>query len=106
MLRTGQLEEEVCLEHEVPGRDEVVSDRSAGFASEVRRSRWIVQEADDRVPEGAQVARIIDQEAALAVVDLFRDAADLARDHRPALPHRLRDGEAESFGQAVLDDDL
>ena len=38
--------------------------------------------------------------------DLILDPADAGADHRPALPHRLGDGQPEALGEALLHDDV
>ena len=44
----------------------------------------------------------VHQEAGLAVLDLERDAADVAGDRRAALPERLGDGQAEALADRLL----
>ena len=58
-----------------------------------------------RAPNAARSSRV-DEEAGAAVLDLVLDAADARGDDRPALPHRLGDGEAEALGEALLHDDV
>ncbi|MDZ7727731.1 MAG: hypothetical protein U5Q44_05750 [Dehalococcoidia bacterium] len=67
--------------------------------------RRVEQEPLQRFLEVFQVARVVQQQAVHAVVDLVGDATDVARNNRPALPHGLRHGESESFVQALLHDD-
>ena len=46
---------------------------------------------------------VVHEDPAAAVLDLVPDASDAGGDHRPRLPHRLRDGQPEALGQALLD---
>jgi len=57
---------------------------------------------EDGRAELAEVRRIVQEHAAGAVLDLVLDAADPRGDHRPALPHRLRHGQPEPLGEALL----
>ncbi len=47
-----------------------------------------------------------DEEAALAVLDLQRDAADVAADRRPSLPQRLGHRQPEALADRLLDRDV
>src|SRR3954447_4989320 len=67
--------------------------------------------AELRLPEDAQrplgaLLRARDQVAGLPVLDLERDAADVAADERPRLPERLRHGQAEALSRRLLDQHL
>ena len=73
-------------------------------AHRVHRRRVGEQRADGAA-ERREVARVREQDAALAVDDLVLDPADAAGDDRPVLPHRLGDGEAEALREALLHDD-
>ena len=46
----------------------------------------------------------VDEVAGLAVLDLVDDPAHAARDHGPALPEPLGDGEPESLLDRLLDE--
>ena len=82
-------------------RSRTRSARRAPIRSARRRS------ASSPTPPSPNAARSrgSDEQPVLAVDDLVLDAADRAGDHRPALPHRLGDGEAEALGEALLHDD-
>src|SRR6185437_993868 len=68
----------------LPGRDRVGEDLDAG--------------------PGALLGRVgVDEPTGLAVLDLGDDPAHSARDHRPGLPERLGDGQAEAFLRRLLD---
>src|SRR5215207_8881593 len=54
---------------------------------------------------GALVRRV-DEEAADAVLDLQRNAADVAGDRRPPLPERLGDGQPEALADRLLQADV
>ena len=55
--------------------------------------------------ERSQVSRVLEEQSAHAVFDLFLDAAGGAPDDRPSLPHRFRHRQAKALVQALLDDD-
>src|SRR3989475_6224069 len=75
-----------------------------GLDPEPPAQRLVLEQAHNGVAERPQVARVIDQDPVLALLDLVGDAPDAAGDDRPALPHRLGNREAESLGEAFLDD--
>src|SRR5213592_4399018 len=54
---------------------------------------------------GALLGRV-DEEAALAVLDLQGDAADVAGDRRAALPERLGHGQAKALADRLLQADV
>ena len=79
--------------------------RALAFALETIRLCSVAQQRLDGRPEGREICRVGHEQAVRAADDLVDDSADGARDDRPRLPHRLRDGEPEPLGDALLDDD-
>jgi hypothetical protein len=89
----------------VPRAEEVIAHpRLCGGAHSLRAVRVCQQLADPRA-EGGQVVRL-HQPPGAPVLDLILNATDIGSDDRAALPHRLRHRQAESLGQALLDDDV
>ncbi len=68
------------------------------------RPRWIGDEGVHSSGHRLEVRGIVDQDTRDAVLDLILDPAHSARDQWARLPHRLRDGEPEALGQALLHD--
>jgi hypothetical protein len=90
-----------------PARCEVVLAHAAlGLQAQPRGLFVVLQEGGGCAAEGGEVARVIQQQPAPVVGDLVLDAADPAGQDRAGLPHRLGHGQAEPFGQALLDDDV
>ena len=83
----------------------VLSHAFACASADRGRALGVHQQAEHRLSEGAEIVRVRHQHAATPVLDLVLDAADVAGDHRPRLPHRLCHGEAKALLDALLDDD-
>src|SRR5215211_5768714 len=98
------LEKRAVLVEVAVAEEQLARPRPRPF-SQLPGSLGVAQQGADRVGEGAKVLGVTKEDTVDAVVDLVTDAADGARNNRTPLPHRLRDGESEPFGQALLDDD-
>src|SRR4029078_2618210 len=105
LLGGEELRDEDAVCEEVAVGEEIPSDVAPGVAGQAIRLERIAQQALDRGAEALEVARIVDEEARLAVDHLPADPPDRARDARPTLPHRLGHREPEPLREALLDDD-
>jgi hypothetical protein len=103
-LRAGDdAFEQVDVLAEVAGAEEEIAHaRARGLAHALGAVR-VEQQFAHPLAEGAEVARL-DEVARAAVLDLVLDPADPRRHDRAALPHRLRHGQPEALGEALLSD--
>ena len=62
--------------------------------------------AQERKDSFGALLRGVDEIAGLAVDELERNAAHVARHHRPSFPQRFRDHQAEPFPHRFLDHNL
>src|SRR5215831_754552 len=100
-----ELFKETAVLLKVAVAEELIDGTLARVAGEPRRLGPVTDKRLDRGAEGGQIGWLVYEQAVLVIADLVGDAPDRARDDRPFLPHRLRDGEAEALGEALLDDD-
>src|SRR6185437_17026451 len=75
-----------------PRREELAARVFLAFAAERLAEPGVVEDLEAAL--GALLGGV-DEEAGDAVLDLQRDAADVAADRRPPLPERLGDGQPE-----------
>jgi len=93
---------ELCVLEQMAVTQEVLRDVATSVPCKARGLRLIPQEPLDRRAEGREIVWVLNQETGLAVHDLVDDPADGTCHDRPRLPHRLRDREPESLGEALL----
>ena len=84
--------------------EEALADSLASVRAEPPGDLRFRQQATHRASKRRQVGRV-DEQAVDAADDLVLDAADGAGHQRPALPHCLRDREAEALAEAFRHDD-
>src|SRR5215218_3613872 len=95
--------EDLQVVAEIPGGQEVLADMLLAAASKSLPERGVVQNVQRAL--GAVLHRR-DEVTRLAVLDLERDAADVAADERAPLPERLGHGQAEALARGLLDHDV
>ena len=86
--------------------EELLSDATLGRDADFLRTSAVRQQLGDRRPSLFEVARVRQQYARSAILDLVANTTDPTRHDRPSLPHRLGDGQAESLREAFLHDDV
>src|SRR5215831_5841354 len=74
---------------EVPVDQKMPPNALAGLLPETPGLLLVGQGLPHEPAEGRQIARVAEQEAARAILDLLQHAADGAGDHRTRLPHRF-----------------
>ena len=84
--------------------EELLLDPALGGDPDLLRALIVGQQAGDRRPRLLEVARVRQQHARSAILDLIANAADPARHDRPLLPHGLGDRQAEPLREALLHD--
>src|ERR1022692_263397 len=104
--RSDELRADLHVLREVTRAEEVVLDACLRGLTDAARALRVRQQSEDGGGERVAVGGIVEQDPADAVLDLILDAADAAGHHRSRLPHRLCDGQPESFGKALLDHDI
>ena len=87
---------------EVMRAEELLLHAALGRESHLLGALVVSQQVDDRRPNLLEVARIRQQHAGSAVLDLVPNAADSACDDGPPFPHRFGDRQAEPLGEALL----
>src|SRR5205807_8413092 len=96
-------EDELCLLYQMSRRNEMTNRAPPCLIPKAVCNGPVAEQVDDFVAQRLEVVGIVDQESALAILDLVFDASHSARHDRPRLPHRFRDSEAEPFREALLD---
>src|SRR5579859_2985858 len=87
---------------QIRGRDESLTHPLAATRRELGRRRRIAQNLAHAY---RALLRALNQITGDAVLDLQRDAADIAADYGPLFPKPFRNGEPEALAQGFLQDD-
>src|SRR6266566_36066 len=98
-----QRAEQPGIPQQVRIADVLLADAGVRGLANPRGLVLVAEQAAGRSSERCQVGGIGQQDAG-SLGDLVDDPADRRADDGPALPHYLRDGQPEPFGQALLGD--
>src|SRR5437016_3497300 len=91
---------------EVVERKKFVTHAPPRRRPEALRDRSIGEKFSDCISERIKIGRIVDEDPTLAMHDLVLDPTDTTGNDGSVLPHRLRDGEPESFDETLLNDNV
>src|SRR5215468_6711038 len=95
----GKLVEEPQVVTQVSGGEETVPHDLAAAHAHLLGRLWIAQQFERAVNA---LVHAVDQKSGDPVLDLQRNAADIAADDRPPLPQAFRDRQSEALAQRLL----